>query len=167
MIDVCRVLELHKTTVALWHHEDIENVYAGVMQLACEQHEFNFRLWHEEDTARCPNASDLEIAQVKRNIDGLNQKRNDWIEKLDVWIENDLEAKGIAPTEDSRLNTETPGSAIDRLSIMALRLYHMAEQLDRTDVDQDHLISVRNKIAVCELQRDNLATSLGELLDDI
>ena len=50
---------------------------------------------------------------------------------------------------------------------MALRLYHMAEQLDRTDVDQDHLISVRNKIAVCELQRDNLATSLGELLDDI
>lgn len=167
MIDVCRVLEVHKTTVALWHHEDIENVYAGIVRLICEQHEFNFRLWHQEDIARCPNASDSEIAQVKRNIDGLNQNRNDWIEKIDVWVEDDLAARGVALSDSAKLNTETPGSAIDRLSIMALRLYHMAEQLDRTDVDVEHLKSVRNKIAVCELQRENLATSLSDLLEDI
>ena len=141
--------------------------FEGVMQLICEQHAFNFRLWHQEDVARCPHASDTEIADVKRKIDGLNQNRNDWIEKVDCWIEDDLEMKGVQVKPSARLNTETPGSAVDRLSILALRLYHLEEQLQRTDVDMDHLNSVGKKICMAEMQRENLSTSLRELLQDI
>lgn len=167
MIDVGRVLELHETTVELWHGEEIANPHNGIWQLICQQHEFNFRLWHEEDTARCPNASDSEIANVKRAIDKLNQNRNDWIEKVDVWIEDELANQGVAVAADARLNTETPGSAIDRLSILALRLYHLEEQLDRADADMEHLNSVGKKICIAQMQRENLATSLSELLADI
>lgn len=167
MIDVSRVLELQESTVELWHREEIANPFDGVYQLICQQHEFNFRLWHEEDTARCPNASDSEIAKVKRAIDKLNQNRNDWIEKVDVWIEDELGRQSVVAEPNARLNTETPGSAIDRLSILALRLYHLEEQLERSDADMEHLNSVGQKICIAQMQRENLSNSLRELLDDI
>src|SRR5690606_7307385 len=65
------------------------------------------------------------------------------------------------------LNTETPGSAIDRLSILALRIYHLEEQLERTDVTADHLQSVERKLGICLIQHEDLSNSLQELLDDI
>ena len=75
-----------------------------------------------------------EIADVKRAIDKLNQARNDMIEKVDDAISESIASSGIS-AEDAPINTETPGSAIDRLSIMSLRLFHYAEQLDRDDAD--------------------------------
>ena len=167
MVDVYRVLDLQKTAVAQWHVEEISNAYDGILQLICEQHSFNFRLWHQEDIARCPNASDSEIASVKRKIDKLNQNRNDWIEKIDCWIEDDLERNEIKADDTAPLNTETPGSAIDRLSILALRIFHLEEQLERQDVDMEHLNSVGQKICIAEMQRENLSNSLKELLTDI
>jgi len=98
---------------------------------------------------------------------GYNQNRNDWIEKIDDWIQAELASKGISPADDAPLNTETPGSAIDRLSIMSLRLYHMIEQLERTEVDESHLESVKHKIAVCRLQHSDLSNSLQDLINDI
>jgi len=65
------------------------------------------------------------------------------------------------------MNTETPGSAIDRLSIMSLRVYHLAEQLDRVDVDEEHLSKVRERLARCRLQQRDLSQSLVELLEDL
>jgi hypothetical protein len=112
--------------------------------------------------------SDGEIARVKRSIDRLNQLRNDWIEKLDAAIIDQLVAEQVQPpTTDVRLNTETPGSAIDRLSIMALRIYHLKEQLQRTDATTEHKRTVAERLERCKVQHYDLSNSLTELLGDI
>ncbi|MEM7479328.1 MAG: DUF4254 domain-containing protein [Planctomycetota bacterium] len=167
MINVNDVLSLHEQTVALWHEEPIANGYEGVMELICQQHAFNFELWHQEDIARSKDVTDEEIATVKRNIDRLNQARNDHIEKVDDWLTVEITARQIESDSEARLNTETPGSAVDRLSIMSLRLYHYREQLEREDASEEHLARVQTRIAMCEEQRQDLSQSLRELLTDI
>ena len=167
MIIVNDVTLLHWDAVVQWHKTPIENSWTGFSQVVGEQHAFNFRLWHEEDIARNPQATDTEIAAVKRSIDKLNQQRNDWIEKLDDFITSELERYRVRPLNQARSYTETPGSAIDRLSIMALRIFHLQEQLDRQDVSQDHHEVVQGKLDVCLVQRRELASALQNLLDDI
>ena len=107
------------------------------------------------------------IANVKRKIDKLNQQRNDWIEKIDEWLVGDLAERRISPASGAPKNTETPGSAIDRLSIMSLRLFHLDEQTGRSDATPSLLASVDRKIAVGVAQQRDLAQSLRELLEDI
>ncbi len=167
MIDTQQLTVVHHDTVVRWHEQEIDNPHDGVMGIICTQHSFNFKLWHEEDVARSVDVTDERIAQVKRAIDGLNQQRNDWIEKVDDWFSESLNSKGIEPASDATLNTETPGSVIDRLSILSLRLYHLQEQTERADVDQQHIDSVQRKLTICRVQQHDLTNSLGELLDDI
>ncbi len=167
MIDIGQVLQLQQQCVARWHAAEIDQPCTGILGLICQQHAFNFRLWHEEDQARCPQASDAQIANVKRAIDKLNQQRNDWIEKIDEWLVADLAERQILPVKAAPRNTETPGSGIDRLSILALRLYHLDEQLGRADLDGPLRASIQSKLDVGRLQRADLAQSLGELLEDI
>ena len=167
MIDIAQIIKLQNDTVAQWHQGPIENNATDLLATVCTQHSFNYQLWHEEDIARSPDVSDQEIARVKRSIDGFNQQRNDWIEKLDDQIADLLASNSVSPASDAQLNTETPGSAIDRLSIMSLRLYHLREQLDRDDVDQQHRQSVGQKINVCLLQQSELAKSLQQLINDL
>ena len=137
------------------------------MGTICQQHQYNFLLWHEEDIARSPDVSDARIAMVKRAIDGYNQQRNDWIERIDEALLEMLVEAGAKPADDARLNTETPGSAIDRLSIMSLRIYHLEEQLQRTDVDQAHVDRINQRLERCRLQQADLSQSLAELLADL
>jgi len=167
MIDVAQITRLHCQTVHRWHEHEIDNPYEGFLALVCRQHEQNYRLWHEEDIARSPDAPDAHIAQVKRNIDRLNQQRNDLIERLDDHLIEQLIAAGIRPSPQARLNTETPGSVIDRLSILSLRIYHMEEQAQRHDAGPQHVETARRKLAILYEQLGDLSTSLGELLDDI
>ena len=167
MLDVEELRQMHESLVDRWHQQEVDNPYEGVKATICQQHAFNFLLWHEEDIARSPDVGDERIAAVKRAIDGYNQNRNDWIEKIDDAISQWLEEIGMKAEETAPLNTETPGSVMDRLSIMSLRLYHLQEQIERTDVDPAHIESVQHKIAVCRLQQADLSQSLEELLDDI
>jgi Protein of unknown function (DUF4254) len=167
VINVEEVLALHESTVALWHQRPIDNTYSGWLNLVCQQHIFNFELWHQEDIARSPSVSDAQIATVKRAIDRFNQARNDHIEKMDDWITEQLESRQIVPSPDARQNTETPGSAIDRLSIMSLRLFHYEEQLQRDDVNAEHTQRMQVRIALCRAQKSDLSQSLRELLDDL
>jgi hypothetical protein len=124
-------------------------------------------LWHEEDIARSPDVGDDRIAAVKRAIDRYNQQRNDWIEKIDEELIRELAAASVLPRTDARINTETPGAAIDRLSIMALRIYHLEEQAERENADPAHLQTVEQRLERCREQHADLSRSLAELLADI
>lgn len=167
MVDVQSIISLQTQKVIDWHQNPINNDQTGFLETVCTQHSFNYQLWHEEDIARSPDVSDQQIAEVKRSIDRFNQQRNDWIEKLDDQIASMVTQAGVDVADDAQLNTETPGSAIDRLSIMSLRLYHLDEQLQRPDASQSHRQSVQQKINVCKLQQSELAKSLQQLIDAI
>ena len=169
MIDVEAIGVLHATTVQRWHEDEaqIGEEYEGFLRLVCRQHEQNFRLWHEEDVARSPDVSDAELARVKRSIDRLNQQRNDLIEQLDDHLIGTLVTAGVEVWPGAQLNTETPGSAIDRLSILSLRIYHMQQQAERFDADEPHRAAARAKLEILHHQHRDLSRSLAELLEDI
>ena len=162
-----QIVRLHDETVEHWHQAEIDNPYDDVLAIVCQQHQFNYLLWHEEDLARSTDIDDARVAGVKRAIDRYNQQRNDWIEKIDEALITQLAASGVVPHTDARLNTETPGSAIDRLSILALRIYHLCEQLERDDASEEHLQTVRARIELCRTQRSDLSGALVQLCDDI
>ncbi len=167
MIQVSEIIQLHEQLVARWHHQAVDNLSAGWLRLVAQQHGYNFLLWHEEDIARSPDVDDARIAQVKRAIDRFNQQRNDGIEQIDDWITEDLQQHQVVPDNAARLNSETPGSVIDRLSILSLRIFHLREQHERADATPEHIRSVQHKLAICQLQRDDLSTALAQLLEGI
>lgn len=176
MLDVRRIVELHRQLVIDWHASPPppggwqaagRDAPGTVYDQIAAQHQYNFQLWHEEDQARCPQASDRQIAGVKRNIDRLNQQRNDGMEIIDEWIEDQLTAQRVVPLAGARLHSETPGSIIDRLSILALRIYHLAEQRDQAAATPPLRGELAQKLAVGQLQRDDLASALAELLEDL
>jgi Protein of unknown function (DUF4254) len=159
--------QIHRDQVIRWHSVPVDQPYEGLAGLVCRQFGFNFQLWHEEDIARSPDVSDAEIARVKRSIDRFNQQRNDAIEQLDDFITNELSILNIVVEPQAPLNSETAGSVIDRLSILALRIYHLEEQRDRTDASPEHVLSVTRKLAIALAQHDDLSQSLRELWEDI
>jgi len=167
MIDVDAITGLHEATVHRWHESGIDNPYDGFLLIVCRQHQQNYRLWHEEDIARSLDVSDGELAQVKRNIDRLNQQRNDLIELLDQCIIEQLAGTGVDPWPGTPSNTETPGSVIDRLSILALRIFHMEEQTERDDATPTHRGKARAKLEILREQRRDLSDSLAELFEDL
>ena len=167
MESIAEITRLHKDLCVRWHSQPVDNKHDGLLGIVCQQFSFNFLLWHEEDIARSREVTDARIAEVKRAIDGYNQKRNDWIEKIDDWITEEIARRGIPTQPDARQNTETAGSAIDRLSILALRIYHLQEQRDRADATPQHRENVTAKLAIALAQMDDLSRSAQELLDDI
>jgi hypothetical protein len=125
-------------------------------QLILDQHQANFDLWHREDEARDPQASDHVITEVKHDIDRLNQLRNDLAEQIDLAL---LET--IHPNPEAPLHSESPGLMIDRLSILALKLFHTAEQLHRST--PEHQERNQNRFLVLTEQRNDLSQCLDEL----
>ena len=164
-INVQELTGMQHLMVVHWHAEGLHNPCEDFLGLVCEQHQFNYRLWHEEDIARSTRVGDSRVAAAKRAIDQMNQQRNDAIERLDEALAEELRQQKISSA--GPLNTETPGSVIDRLSILALRIYHLEEQLDRPDAGESHMQNVRSKIAIGKLQHGELAQSLEELLNDL
>ncbi|MCC6125537.1 MAG: DUF4254 domain-containing protein [Pirellulales bacterium] len=166
-IDVREITHLHAEAVQRWHKQEIDNPFSGLLEVICRQHEQNFRLWHQEDIARSPDVSDFDLAQVKRAIDKLNQRRNDLIEQVDDCLIRELAAAGVAPWKNARLNTETPGSVIDKLSILSLRIFHMEEQVFRTDATEEHREKVKARLEILHEQHRDMSSSLRDLLEDI
>jgi hypothetical protein len=130
------------------------------------QHLMNFRLWHVEDTSRRTDVADSLIAECKRHIDGLNQRRNDWMEKVDETLLLALSPLLPSFSGRPRHNTESPGMAVDRLSILALKIYHMAEQTERPDAGPGHRAACAAKLASLREQRGDLVRALLDLLED-
>jgi hypothetical protein len=139
-------------------------------------HRFNCRLWAEEDLARRTQVADAEIAGNKRAIDGFNQARNDATERVDeillvaLGLVDAASARTAAPVSTvpagARLNSETAGSMVDRLSIMALKVHAMQAQTERSDVDEAHRQASAVKLQRLQQQRQDLAQCLDELLAD-
>jgi Protein of unknown function (DUF4254) len=136
---------------------------AGALwEAIADNHRHNRLLWDEEDLARRRHVPDSEIANNKRAIDGFNQKRNDAIERIDENLISYF--SGVKRREASRLNSETPGSMIDRLSILSLKIHHMRLQTQRTDVDRSHVEDCARKLSRLNEQRADLAACLDRLL---
>ena len=164
------LLEQQLNEVVHWHVKAPEPDYnegSDFPSLVSMQHYVNFELWHQEDMARDPDAPDSKIAAVKRSIDVLNQRRNDMIEQIDQYLLDVLQSKKIKFTSETEMNSETPGSIIDRLSINALKIYHMDEEIQRADVPDEHRKKCSKKLSVLNEQRNDLKNCLDKLLADL
>jgi hypothetical protein len=148
---------------ARWHEQSPAAAGDGFRRLVEENHLRNFQLWHEEDIARRDDLGFERIYQAKRAIDRFNQERNNFIEEMDKALVHSLQ-----PAESGLpQNSETPGMIIDRLSILALKEYHMREQTERADVGESHRNSCLGKLARIIRQRSDLTQSLADLLADV
>jgi hypothetical protein len=166
------VVDMQDRLTALWHEREIElepegdsedAVVASVcMDSVRDQHLANFELWHIEDQARTPRASDREVAELKRAIDRTNQRRNDLMERCDSVLLAALEAEGL-PSLDAELHSESPGLMLDRLSILALKIFHTREEIHRHNAPEGHGERNRARLTVLEVQRRDLAGCLDRL----
>ena len=121
--------------------------------------------WHFEDIIRDPEIAPAAALVLKRRIDKSNQDRTDMVEDIDTFFREKYAT--VKPLPDAAINTESPAWAIDRLSILALKIWHMTEQTERTDASEDHLATCRGKLSVLLEQQVDLSTAIDQLLDDI
>ncbi len=121
--------------------------------------------WHYEDIIRDPNIDPVAALKLKRQIDASNQDRTDMVEYIDSYfleLYKDVEVKNSA-----KINTESPAWGVDRLSILALKVYHMEEEANRLDASQEHRLKCKQKLDILLEQRIDLSTAIDQLLEDI
>lgn len=120
--------------------------------------------WHLEDIIRDPQIDPVEALSLKRWIDKSNQERTDMVEYVDSWFLQqyaDVEVKA-----DAKINTESPAWAVDRFSILSLKVYHMQQEVNRTDASEEHIAACQAKLDVLKQQHIDLSTAIEELLED-
>ena len=159
-MDVQQILFQQQQCTRLWHQQDPSITGDGFFEMVQQNHLENFSLWHEEDIARRDDLGPERVMQAKRAIDRFNQRRNDLVEKMDQWLVRELR-----PTESGcPFNSETPGMMIDRLSILALKEFHMHEEVVRTDATTEHKTKCAGKLNVIRRQISDLSDALEDLL---
>ena len=121
--------------------------------------------WHLEDIIRNPDIDPVEALALKRRIDKSNQDRTDLVELIDSYFLDNY--KGVKVLPEAAINTESPAWAIDRLSILVLKIYHMKCEIGRTDVSDEHLKACNSKLNILLEQKKDLSSALDQLLDDI
>jgi len=121
--------------------------------------------WHLEDIIREPDIDPVKALEIKRRIDKSNQERTDLVELIDSYFFDKY--RSVAPSKTATINTESPAWAIDRLSILALKIYHMEQETERDDVDEAHKTACLNKLRVLIEQRHDLSAAIDQLLEDI
>lgn len=121
--------------------------------------------WHLEDLIRDPNIDPTEALALKRRIDRSNQDRTDLVELIDSYFLDIYKDTEIRP--DATINTESPAWAIDRLSILQLKIYHMRQEAERTDVDEIHREQCRTKLDILLEQQKDLSAAIDRLIEDI
>ena len=121
--------------------------------------------WHYEDIIRDPHIDPTEALALKRRIDRSNQDRTDLVEEIDSYFRQYY--SHVIPLPDARLNTESPAWAVDRLSILALKIYHMQEQVERKDTSVEHVAKCKAKLSVLLEQQKDLSLAIEQLLEDI
>ena len=161
---VTQIANLQHDCIINWKKTDIQLKEEGFLRLVEENHAFNYQLWHAEDRARRDDQGHEFVYLAKREIDHCNQQRNNRMEAMDEWLYKQLQP--AAPTT-CPVHSETPGMMTDRLSILALKAYHMNLQQERTDVDDAHKQSCHTKLQTIKIQQAQLQTCLTELLTEV
>jgi hypothetical protein len=170
MISADEIADMHDQLNELWHARPscmTESVSNGSeadawQALVTSQHRANFDLWHFEDEARAPGATESELAAVKKRVDATNQRRNDLAEQLDRTLLDWLAERAL-PNGEAPLHSESPGLIIDRLSILALKIYHTRDETDRPDAPEGHAYRNQERLTVLQEQRADLAHCLDAL----
>ena len=121
--------------------------------------------WHLEDIIRDPEINPQKALEIKRWIDNSNQQRTDLVEKIDSYFL--YRFQDVKPLLKATINTESPAWAIDRLSILAIKIYHMQEEANRTDASEEHLAACRKKLTILLEQREDLSIAIDQLLTEI
>jgi hypothetical protein len=168
MLSADAIVQLHDELTQAWHTSPdppVETAPASWPVRVTRHHRANFDLWHIEDEARTPGATDADLAGVKRRIDSTNQLRNDLAEELDRFLLAQLAPQHL-PDPGAPLHSESPGLIVDRLSILALKIYHTREEAERGDAPEGHEERNRLRLAILEEQRADLAHCLDTLWRD-
>ena len=164
MLNAQATTQMHDDATRLWHRQAAPTLGEDeFLRLALAQHRANYDLWHEEDAARSLDVSDATIASVKHAIDSINQRRNDLVEQIDAYL---LEEAG-PQNEAAPLNSESPGLIVDRLSILALKIYHTDEEAHRNSADDTHRARNLSRLQVLLQQRLDLAACLDALWSEV
>ena len=163
IFDIC-ILDYHITDNV---DAPIQNPYAvnTIEHLLYAKNWVDTVQWHLEDIVRNPVINPVDGLALKRRIDASNQVRTDMVEYIDSYFL--LQYKSVKPKSTARINTESPAWAIDRLSILALKIYHMNREIHRDDASAAHIIACTDKLAILLEQRKDLSTAIDELLEDI
>lgn len=182
MLRAAEIVEVCDTWTRDWHHAHpsqgapsqsvpFQTVPSEAEDRSIQQeiqhlHRANFDLWHWEDEARNTAAGDAAIAAAKRNIDRINQHRNDQVERCDARLLAALSHAGL-PNPEARLHSETPGMMLDRLSILSLKVYHTREEIDRPAAPEGHRDRNRERLAILTAQREDLQECLDHLWQQV
>lgn len=157
-VRAAEIIALQDKLTEQWHHETPSVEPTQPYGMLAEQHLANFELWHIEDRARAPRADDHEIAEAKRQIDRTNQRRNDLMERCDAELLSVLASANL-PSPGAELHSESPGLMLDRLSILSLKIFHTKEEVARQDAPEGHAARNRERLALLEEQRSDLAAA--------
>jgi len=165
MLNAPTIPALHDYATAHWHDATapLQAATTPLDKLIIEHHRANFDLWHTEDRARAPHVTGEAMIAIKRDIDRLNQQRNDLVERIDSTL---LEATPNQPLT-APLHSETPGLMIDRLSILALKIFHTEEETHRTGASSEHHQRNRDRLNLLTAQRSDLADCLAALWAEV
>lgn len=163
------LIDIFQKSIVDWHKEQKphENPYdkSSMEYILYAKNHIDTIQWHVEDEIRRPDIPESNIVKFKRQIDSLNQERTNLVEVLDDYFMNSYSSVKIE--EGARMNSETPAWLLDRMSILELKIYHMQEQTERTDVSTDHINTCRQKLAILLEQRKDMFKCLNELLEDL
>jgi hypothetical protein len=165
ILSAAEITDRQNSLTALWHKQPAEMPSESLgkfLDTVIGQHLANFQLWHTEDDARAPHATDHDLAQLKRAIDRINQRRNNLAEACDMILLDNLRSLNL-PNPKAELNSESPGLIIDRLSILALKIFHTAQEIARPDAPEGHAERNRQRLQILKDQRNDLAGCLDRL----
>ncbi|MDI9818060.1 MULTISPECIES: DUF4254 domain-containing protein [unclassified Legionella] len=163
-IQVSEITALQRDSIIRWKAGEVILEHKDFLAFVEENHAFNYQLWHAEDRARRDDMGFEFVYQAKREIDYCNQQRNNRMEAMDEWLFNFLQP---AEPVNCPVHSETPGMMIDRLSILALKAYHMALQIKREEVGEAHRQACQKKWQVIIAQLNQLSDCLQQLINEI
>jgi hypothetical protein len=170
MMTATLCFDIFKKVIDTYHITDnvdveMNNPFTGIEGLLYHKSWIDTVQWHYEDIIRDPNINPDQALILKRRIDASNQDRTDMVEKIDDWFWDYFGSKNNISC--GKINTESPAWVVDRLSILALKIYHMQEQVDRTDSDAGHKEKVEVKLNVLLEQKNDLSLAFNQLIDDV